>query len=173
MKKKVIGSLVVVILVVSVVGYYEYTGYESVVVSTSVVTGKITNDQASGAGMPGGAGGIGGIVGGIGGGAPKPATTTTTRPSTSTTSRSTTSTASGLSFITITVGTDSFTQILSCGTNAYYAGMSVQVADQLLRSGGHQYAADVACKGQVSAFKVLYPHGYTATTSTSTSTTTT
>jgi len=171
MKKKVIGSLVLVILVVSIVGYYEYSAYGSVVVSTTVVTGKITNDQASGSGLPGGAaGGLGGIVGGLGGGAqaPKPASTTTRA---STTTKSTTSTASGLSFITIAVGTDSFTQILSCGTNAYYAGMTVQVADQLLRNGAHQYAPDVACKGAISPFKALYPHGYTSTTSTSTTTT--
>ena len=101
--------LVVAVLVVSIVGYYEYSGYESVVVSTSVVMGKITNDQASGAGLPAGGGGLGGV---FGGGGQKPASTST-RVSTSTTSKSTTSTtatASGLTFLTISVGSDSFTQ---------------------------------------------------------------
>ena len=48
--------------------------------------------------------------------------------------------------------------------------MTVQVADQLLRSGAHQYAPDVSCKGAVSPFKALYPHGYIATTTATTTT---
>jgi hypothetical protein len=68
--------------------------------------------------------------------------------------------------VTITVGSTSFDAVLSCSSTSYRVGNTVKVADQLLRSGAHQYAPDVACKGDVSPFQALYP---SSTTSSSTS----
>jgi hypothetical protein len=62
----------------------------------------------------------------------------------------------GATYVTIAVGSDSFSQLISCVTFPFFVGQSVQVADQLLRSGQHQYYPDIACRGQVSAFKSLH-----------------
>jgi hypothetical protein len=137
MNKKVIASIVLVIVVVSVLGLYEFSVYEQGVVQTSVVMGTVTSVQASG---PQAAGGLFAAAG-----AKKAA-------------------SSGVSIITITVGSVSFTQVLGCGTLPAYNGETVQVADQLLRSGQHQYLPDIACKGSVSPFKSLH---ITSTSSTS------
>ncbi len=72
---------------------------------------------------------------------------------------------SGATFVTIKLNSTSFAQLIPCVTFPYYQGMSVQVADQTLRNGQHQYFPDVACKGGVSPFKSLH------LTSTSSSTT--
>lgn len=71
---------------------------------------------------------------------------------------------SGASLVTIKVGSDSFQQIVPCSPiRGYNVGDSIQVADQLLRSGAHQFAPDIACRGGVSPFRAIYPHGYTST----------
>jgi hypothetical protein len=114
------GAVVVVVIIALSIGYYEYSGYEQTVISTTVVTGKITGLQSSA--IPKGANG---------------ATT-------------------GATYVTIKVGNSTFNQLISCVTFPYFQGMTVTVADQLLRSGQHQYAPDIACKGQVSAFKSLH-----------------
>ncbi len=58
-----------------------------------------------------------------------------------------------MSSVTVTIGSSSVSQFLLCSPAPYRVGQSVQVADQLLRSGQHQYAPDVACRGAVSPFK--------------------
>lgn len=148
MKKRIIASIVVAALVVGVLAYYEYSSYEGAVLQTTVVSGKITGIEASG---PGGGGVPAPAPGGAVAGAPAGGAKTTS--------------AGGVSFVTISVPGDSFTQELGCGTLPYFSGQTVQVADQLLRSGQHQYAPDIACKGDTSQFKSLH------LTSTSTSTT--
>jgi len=130
MRKRVIASVVVVALVAVSVGYYEFTAYESGVVSTTVVTGKIAGFQSSS--IPAGSNGA----------------------------------TSGATFVTVRIGSNTtFAQLIQCVTFPYFAGMPVQVADQLLQSGQHQYVADIACRGQVSAFKSLHL-GSTSTTTT-------
>ncbi len=119
MKMNVVVSVILVLVIISAVGYYEYSMYEQTVVQTTVVMGKITGIQSSA--IPKGANG---------------ATT-------------------GATYVTVSAGSASFSQLISCVTFPYYVGMSVQVADQLLRSGQHQYFADIACKGSVSPFKNL------------------
>jgi hypothetical protein len=147
MKKKMIASIVVAALVVGILAYYEYSSYEGVVVQTTVVSGKITGIEASG---PGGGGVPSPAPGGAVAGAPAGGAKTTS--------------AGGVSFITISVPGDSFTQELGCGTLPYFSGQTVQVADQLLQNGQHQYVADIACKGDVSAFKSLHLTSTTTTT---------
>jgi hypothetical protein len=71
-----------------------------------------------------------------------------------------------ISRVTVKVGSDSFDVVLSCSPAPYKVGQTVQVADQLLRGGQHQYSADVACRGGVSPFHTLYP-AQTNTTATS------
>ena len=73
-----------------------------------------------------------------------------------------------ISRVTVTVGSDSFDVVLSCSPAPYKVGQTVQVADQLLRGGQHQYSADVACRGDVSPFRSIYPAQNTNTTSTHT-----
>jgi len=69
--------------------------------------------------------------------------------------QSTGAAGNGLSIVTVSVGSASFTQPMSCGTVPYYVGETVLVADQLLRSGQHQYSSDVACNGGVSPYQSL------------------
>jgi len=135
--KRVTGVSVLIVVLVAGLGYYEFNSYEGAVVSTVVTTGKITNVQASGAG----GGGVQAPVAGAAGAGGKAAATTS---------------SGGISFVTIQVGSNSFTQILSCGTLPYYSGMSVKVADQTLRSGSHNYVPDVACKGSPTPFSLLH-----------------
>jgi len=72
----------------------------------------------------------------------------------------------GATYLTITLNsTTSFSYLIPCVTFPYYTGVSVQVADQLLANGQHQYVPDVACKGSVSPFKSLH---LTQTTTSST-----
>jgi hypothetical protein len=146
MKKSIIGLIVFVLVVVAVIGYYEVSSQKGTLVSTNVVTGKITAVLVSGA--PAGPG-----VPGV-------------------TLKTSTSSKAGVTLVTISTPSGSFTQILQCGTAPYYDGETVQVADQLFSSGQHQYSPDIACTGGVSPFKVLYPHGYTSTTSSTSSTST-
>jgi hypothetical protein len=148
MKKKIIASIVVAAIVVATLGYYEYSSYENAVLDTTVISGKITGIEASG---PGGAGAPAPGLGGAAAGAPAGGAKT--------------SSAGGVSFITISVPSGSFTQELGCGTLPYFSGQTVQVADQTLRSGQHQYSPDIACKGDVSSFKSLH---LTSTTTSST-----
>lgn len=139
MNKGVIAAVIVLLVVVSAVGYYEYSGYQQAVVQTSVVTGTITSIQAASAGtagaVPGQAGG--GALGQAGGAGVKGPIT-------------------GSEFVTISIGSVSFTQVLPCTTAPYRDGVTVRVADQLLRSGQHQYVADIACRGGVSPFASLH-----------------
>jgi hypothetical protein len=132
MKGRIVASVVVVALVVASVGYYEYSSYEGTVLSTTVVTGKITNMQ--GTPIP----------------TPSPGTTT----------------QSGATLVTISVGSDSFTQIVPCSpVRGYTFGQTLKVADQILRSGEHQYVPDIACRGSQSPFASLH---LSTTTSSST-----
>ena len=62
----------------------------------------------------------------------------------------------GATYFTISLNSTSFSYLLPCVTFPYYSGMSVQVADQLLSNGQHQYLPDIACKGSVSPFKSLH-----------------
>src|ERR1700733_15948873 len=103
MNKRVVAVIVVAIVLVSLVGYYEYSSYERGVVQTSIVTGDIKGIQISSAG--------GGFA--IGGGGGKGAST------------------SGISLVTISVGSASFTQVLACISPTLSSGQKVQVADQL------------------------------------------
>jgi hypothetical protein len=147
--KKVLIPVILVVIIAGAAGYYLYTNYEQAVVQTSVVTGKITAVQAQGNAIGPGNAMQGGNPGGLGGGAK----------------------SSGLTYVTITVGSTSFIESLPCTTAPYATGQSVQVADQLLRSGQHVYSPDVACRGAISAFKSL--HITTSRSSTSSSTTST
>ena len=140
-RRKIVVSIVIVVILVAAVGFV-YPSYEQQVVSTTVVTGKISSVNAS---TP--AGPVPGV-------APGAVPALGAAPSTG-----------AITYVTISVPSGSFTQILACGTSSYYAGQTVHVADQLLRSGQHQYVPDIACKGSVSAFKSLQ------ITSTSTSST--
>lgn len=73
-----------------------------------------------------------------------------------------------ISRVTVAVGSGSFDVVLSCSPAPYRVGQTVQVADQLTRGGQHQYSADVACRGDVSAFRSIYPSQATSTSSTQT-----
>lgn len=147
MNTKVIISLVVVALLVISVGYYEYSSYEQTAVQTTVVTGKITNIMSSAAG-PGGLA-LPGAVAPPGaappGAAPQaPAVKTTTSNA-------------GVSIVTISVGSGNFSTLFQCSpVRGYSVGQTVKVADQLLRSGQHSYAPDVACPGTPSPFQSLH-----------------
>ncbi|MDA4118612.1 MAG: hypothetical protein OK455_09740 [Thaumarchaeota archaeon] len=127
MKKSILASIVLVVVVVSIIGYYEYSTSEGGVVQTTVVSGKITSLQSSA--IPAGANGA----------------------------------TSGATYVTITVGSTSFSQLISCVTFPYFVGMTIQVADQTLRSGQHHYSPDIACKGSVSPFKSLHLSQTTST----------
>jgi hypothetical protein len=136
LRKKVIIPVVLAVII-GVAGYYEISLYEQGVVQTSVVTGKITQVQLPTSGPGAGAakeignpGAIG--VAAAGGG------------------------NYGLTYVTISVPSGSFTQTFSCSVLAYSVGQTVKVADQLLRSGQHVYSPDVACRGTVSAFQSLH-----------------
>jgi hypothetical protein len=67
---------------------------------------------------------------------------------------------SGESLVTISIGSDSFQRIVPCSPLpiGYNIGTTIQVADQLLRSGQHQYYPDIACKGGASPFNSALPH---------------
>jgi hypothetical protein len=66
----------------------------------------------------------------------------------------------GASLVTVSIGSISFVQIMPCSpVKGAFVGETVQVADQLLRSGQHQYAPDIACSGSASPFRSVYPHG--------------
>ena len=73
-----------------------------------------------------------------------------------------------ISRVTVTVGSDTFDQVLACSPAPYRVGQTVLVADQLLGSGQHQYSPDVACRGDVSPYRMIYPAQTTSTTSTHT-----
>jgi hypothetical protein len=78
-------------------------------------------------------------------------------------------TTSGSALVTISIGSVSFDQIVPCSpVKGYNIGDKIQVADQLLRSGQHQYSPDIACKGSMSPFRTIYPHGFTSSNSTTT-----
>ena len=143
-KRKLAVLVVIVLVVVGTAGFYVIPSYEQQVVSTTVVSGKITGINASipaVAAVPGVA--QGGAIPALG---PKPTT-------------------GAITYVTISVSSGSFTQILACATSPYYSGQTVRVADQTLRNGQHQYVPDVACKGEVSPFRSLQ---ITTTTSSST-----
>jgi hypothetical protein len=127
--KRVAAVLVVVIVLVSLAGYYEYSSYERAVVQTSIVNGDIKGIETS-------SGGGGGLA--IGGGGAKGATT------------------SGISLVTVSVGSTSFTQVLACISPTLTSGEKVQVADQLLRNGQHEYIANIACPGNTYPFKSMH-----------------
>jgi len=137
MNKRVIASVVLAIVILSV-GYYGFSGYEQGVVQTSVVTGMVTGVQSTGGTIgPGVAqqnGNLANIAAAQAGGGGE----------------------YGLSYLTISVGSESFTQTLRCGVSPYYGGETVQVADQLLRNGQHRYFPDTACSGAVSPFQSLH-----------------
>jgi hypothetical protein len=129
MNKRVTAVIVVVIVLVSLIGYYEYSSYERVVVQTSIVTGDIKGIQTT-------SGGGGGLA--IGGGGAKGAST------------------SGISLVTVAVGSTSFTQVLACISPTLSSGQKVPVADQLLRNGQHQYVANIACPGSAHPFTSMH-----------------
>jgi hypothetical protein len=128
MNKKVSAVIVVVIVLVSLVGYYEYSSYERSVVQTSVVNGNIKGIETTSGG--------GGFA--IGGGGAKGAST------------------SGISLVTVSVGPASFTQVLACISPTLSSGEKVQVADQLLRNGQHKYVANIACPGSTYPFNSMH-----------------
>jgi len=143
---------------VSVVGSYEYSTYEGAVVKTTVVSGKITNYQVTNS--AGGGAVIGGGLAGAAGGQPGAVKVGANGVKT-------TSTA-GSALITIQVGSTSFSIIIGCISSPYYAGMTIQVADELLRSGSHQYVPNIACKGSVLPFTSMHINNSTSIMSTST-----
>lgn len=152
MNRRLIGLVVLVVIVVGIGGYYEITQYNSGVVSTTVVNGQITGIVLSNANA--GAGGVlaNALGQAAGGGVVKAQST------------------SGASLITISVGSVSFEQIIACNKSTYYNGETVQVADELLKGGGHTYIANIACTGGVLPFHTM--NLSTATTVTSTTSTT-
>ena len=129
MNKRVAAVIVVAIVLVSLVGYYEYSTYERAVVQTSIVNGDIKGIETT-------SGGGGGLA--IGGGGAKGAST------------------SGISLVTVSVGSTSFTQVLACISPTLSSGGKVQVADQLLRDGQHKYIANIACPGSAHPFDSLH-----------------
>lgn len=162
MQRKITAVIVLVIVVVSFVGYYEYSNYESQVVSTVVETGTVKGYSLSNGGVglaqgaAGllGAGGGAGAGGGVGGQVPAQKSTST----------------AGAALMTIAVGSNTFTYILPCRTFQYYDGWTLKVAVETLRSGAVAYVPDLACKGAVSPFAALnLPPSTVTITTTSTS----
>jgi hypothetical protein len=144
-RKILIAAVVILVLVGSTIGYYEYSGYEHGVLSTSVYLGTISNIVSTSA--PSSSNPLGNIGG--------------------------SSANSGASLVTIKFGSTSFTQIVPCSTQVkgafpYAVGQTLKVAEQQLRDGGVAYAPDMACKGSVSPYAALHITQTVTTISTST-----
>lgn len=78
----------------------------------------------------------------------------------------------GATYVSIkTQGNVTFSQLIGCSTTPFHVGTSVRLADQLLRSGQHNYIADIACKNQISEFSSLHLDRSTTTVTTTTTTT--
>ncbi len=75
--------------------------------------------------------------------------------------------------VTLLVGTTSFDTVLSCSNAPYKVGQTVKVADQLMHDGSHNYVPDLACAGQTSPYRALFPASSTTSSSASTTTSTT
>ena len=125
----VLVSVVVVALLAVSIAYYEYSAYGHTVISTTIVSGTITKIVTTSPPS------TNNYLAGIGGSAA----------------------SAGASLVTISVGKVSFTQVVPCSpVSGYTVGQTLQVADQLLRSGAHSYAPDVGCKGSLSPFEALH-----------------
>jgi len=131
-KKFIVSGLLVVVLLVS--AYYVVSAYEASVVQTTVVAGTITTIQ-----LPSSAPGAAPAAGNLGGPAPLPVPAV--------------GGSSALTYVVISVGSASITQVLPCSSVHYTVGQTVKVADQQLRDGQHRYFPDVACRGQSSPFQ--------------------
>ena len=131
-RKFIVSALLIIVLLVS--AYYVVSAYEDSVVQTTVVTGTITTIQ-----LPSSSPGAAPAAGNLGGPAPLPVPAV--------------GGSSALTYVVISVGSTSITQILPCSSVQYKAGQTVKVADQQLRDGQQRYFPDVACRGQVSPFQ--------------------
>jgi hypothetical protein len=131
-KKFIVSALVVIVLLVS--AYYAVSAYEDSVVQTTVVTGKISTIQ-----LPSSSPGAAPAGGNLGGPAPLPVPAV--------------GGSSTLTYVVISVGSTSITQVLPCSNVQYVVGQTVKVADQQLRDGQQRYFPDVACRGQPSPFQ--------------------
>ncbi len=131
-KKFIVSALVVIVLLVS--AYYAVSAYGESVVQTTVVTGTITTIQ-----LPSSTPGAAPAAGNLGGPAPLPVPAL--------------GGSSTLTYVVISVGSTSITQVLPCTSVHYAVGQTVKVADQQLRDGQHRYFPDVACRGQPSPFQ--------------------
>jgi hypothetical protein len=145
-RKFIVSALVVIVLLVS--AYYAVSAYEGSVVQTTVVTGTITTIQ-----LPSSAPGAAPAAGNLGGPAPLPVPAV--------------GGSSTLTYVVISVGSASITQVLPCSSVHYTVGQTVKVADQQLRDGQHRYFPDVACRGQASPFQSVKVSQTTSSSSSS------
>ena len=145
-RKFIISVVAIIVLLAS--AYFVVSVYGGSVVQTSVVTGTITTIQ-----LPSSAGGAAPGAGALGG--PAPAAVPAVGGS------------SSLTYVVISVGSTSITQVLACSNTPYTVGQTVKVGDEQLRDGQQRYFPDVACRGQLSPFQSMKISETTNSSSTS------
>jgi hypothetical protein len=142
----------IAILVVGLLGllaFVQYSAYEHQVVNTVVETGSIASIKTNSVALTG-LNNNNGAINGV--------------PQNQVASIST-------SVVNVTLGSTSFTQSMPCSPTPYRNGQTVNVDVNTLRNGAHTYVGDLACKGEKSPFvKASSTISVTTTTTSSTST---